>query len=109
MLERKTSLNCRRRHEREAVALAGSAFGLGRSRSVIVSDLSPEGAQLDARDLPAPGDDLFMIVGSFDTLGKVVWRTADKCGIEFDEAVADETLAKMKEEAKWMSVAGWYR
>lgn len=109
MRERETGTTCRRRHEREPVTLAGSAFGLGRSRSVIVSDLSPEGAQLDARDLPAPSDDLFLIVGSFDTLAKVVWRTADKCGVEFDEAIADETLAKMKQEAKWMSVAGWYR
>lgn len=109
MPQRDTRSTCRRRHEREAVTLAGSAFGLGRSRSIIVSDLSPEGAQLDARDLPAPGDDLFMVVGSFDTLSRVVWRSADKCGVEFDEAVGDQTLAKMKDEAKWMSVAGWYR
>jgi hypothetical protein len=107
--KRETAPVCRRRHEREAVTLAGSAFGLARSRSVIVSDLSPEGAQLDARDLPPPGGDIFMVVGSFDTLARVVWRSPEKCGIEFDEAVADETLAKMKQEAKWMSVAGWYR
>jgi len=47
---------CRRSSEREEVVLAGSAFGLGRSRSIIVSDLSTEGARLDARDMPAPGD-----------------------------------------------------
>jgi hypothetical protein len=76
---------------------------------VIVADLSPEGAQLEARDLPEPGDDLFMVVGSFDTLAKVVWRTPERCGIEFDEAVAEPTLATIKREAKWMSVAGWYR
>ena len=108
MQHRESEFN-RRRHPREEVSLAGSAFGLGRSRSVVVSDLSPQGAQLDARDLPARGEDLFMVVGSFDTLAKVVWRNADKCGIGFDDAVADDILAKMKQEAKWTSVAGWYR
>ena len=108
MQHRESRLN-RRRHLREEVSLAGSAFGLGRSRSIVVSDLSPEGAQIDARDLPARGEDLLMVVGSFDTLAKVVWRNADKCGIEFDDAVADEILAKMKQEARWTSVAGWYR
>jgi hypothetical protein len=103
------SQTCRRRREREPVVLAGSAFGLGRSRSIIVSDLSSEGARLDGRDLPAPGHDVFLIVGPFDSMAKVVWRSDDKCGIQFDDVVADETLGRMKREAKWMSVAGWYR
>ena len=103
------STTCRRAAEREAVTLAGSAYGLGRSRSIIVSDLSAGGARLDARDMPAPGDDVFVIVGPFDNLATVVWRSDDKCGIRFDEVVADETLSRMKREAKWMSVAGWYR
>src|SRR3954471_20051736 len=97
---------CRRRgSEREAVTLAGSAFGLGRSRSVIVSDLSPEGARLDARDMPAPGSDVLVVVGPFDGLAKVVWRADDRCGVEFDETLPGETLDRMKSEAKWMSVA----
>jgi hypothetical protein len=103
------SQTCRRRCEREPVVLAGSAFGLGRSRSIIVSDLSSGGARLDARDMPAPGDDVLVVVGPFDGLATVVWRSDDKCGIQFDDLVADETLGRMKSEAKWMSVAGWYR
>jgi hypothetical protein len=103
------SQSCRRRHDRDSVTLAGSAFGLGRSRSIIVSDLSCEGARLDGRDMPAPGDDVFVIVGPFDNLATVVWRSDDKCGVHFDEVVGDETLGRMKSEARWMSVAGWYR
>jgi len=103
------STTCRRAAEREAVTLAGSAYGLGRSRSIIVSDLSAGGARLDARDMPAPGDDVLVVVGPFDGLATVVWRSDDKCGIQFDDVVADETLGRMKREAKWMSVAGWYR
>jgi hypothetical protein len=108
MVEQQTQ-SCRRASERQAVVLAGSAFGLGRSRSIIVSDLSAEGARLDARDMPAPGDDVLVVVGPFDGLATVVWRADDKCGVRFDEALAGETLERMKREAKWMSVAGWYR
>jgi hypothetical protein len=99
----------RRASEREAVVLAGSAFGLGRSRSIIVSDLSPEGARLDARDMPAPGDDVFVVIGPFDGLATVVWRSDDSCGVRFDEMLESGTIQRMKSEAKWMSVAGWYR
>ena len=101
--------SCRRASPREEVILAGSAFGLGRSRSIIVSDLSAEGARLDSRDMPAPGDDVLVVVGPFDGLATVVWRTDDRCGVRFDETLAGETLDRMKSEAKWMSVAGWYR
>jgi hypothetical protein len=101
--------SCRRTTEREEVVLAGSAYGLGRSRSIIVSNLCIEGARLDSRDMPAPGDDVFVVIGPFDGLGKVIWRSDDSCGVEFDEALAPEMLDRMKSEAKWMSVAGWYR
>lgn len=99
----------RRGSDREAVMLAGSAFGLARSRSVIISDLSPAGAQLDGRDLPMPGEDLAMVVGPLDTMATVIWRTAEKCGIRFDAIIPDPTIAQMKSEAKWASVTGWYR
>lgn len=99
----------RRRADREQVMLAGSAYGLSRSRSVIVSDLSPSGAQLDGRDLPKAGEDLVMVSGPLDTMATVVWCTAEKCGIRFDDTISDLTIDRMKTEAKWSSVAGWYR
>jgi hypothetical protein len=101
--------SCRRTTEREEVTLAGSAYGLGRSRSIIVSDLSTEGARLDARDMPAPGHDVLVVVGPFDGLATVVWRSDDRCGVEFDEPLPDYMISAMKNGAKWMEVAGWYR
>src|SRR5690242_19840642 len=98
-----------RRSAREGVALAASALGLGRSRSVIVSDLSPEGALLDGRELPMPGEDLMLIVGSLEIFGKVVWRTGERAGILFEDAIPAETIAQIKKEADWMTAAGWYR
>ena len=101
--------DCRRQSARERVTLAASAFAIARSRSVIISDLSSGGAQLAGRDLPPPGGDVLMVVGTFDSMAKVVWRHGDKCGVHFDDPASDEAVVLMKQEAKWDSVAGWYR
>jgi hypothetical protein len=98
---------CRRAFPRLPVVLAASALAIARSRSVVVTDLSLEGAQLGGRDLPPAGDDLLMLVGSLDAMATVVWREGDKCGVQFDEAIADETIVQMKREADWSSVACW--
>lgn len=100
---------CRRHEPREEVALAGSALALGCSRSIVISDLSPDGAQIDGRELPPPGEDVLMVAGSQDAFARIMWRTGDKCGIRFDETFAAENIALMKEEAAWTSVAGWWR
>jgi hypothetical protein len=100
---------CRRETRRESVQLAASAYAFARSNSVIVCDLSASGAQLSGNDLPPPEADLFMIVGSFDTMARVAWREGPKCGVEFEERVGEEVIGRMKQEAQWSSVAGWYR
>ncbi len=101
--------DCRRRSVRETVMLAGSAMSVTRSRSVMISDLSATGALLGGRDLPAPGDDLLMVVGSQDRMGTVMWRHGDKCGVRLDEPLAHEQIALMEQEAAWASVTGWER
>ena len=98
-----------RRSVRQGVALAASALALDRSRSVIVSDLSPEGALLDGRDLPMPDEDVLIVIGSFETFAKVIWRTGEKAGVLFDEAIPEEKIVGLKKEADWMTAAGWYR
>jgi hypothetical protein len=101
--------HCRRGAEREPVMLAGSAMSVTRSRSVMVSDVSAVGARLGGRDLPAPGDDILMIVGPVDRMGTVVWRSGDKCGVRLDQSLQAENIAQMKREASWASVTGWER
>lgn len=98
---------CRRHSPRETVALAGSALSLTRSRSVVVQDISVSGAALIGRDLPPAGDDVLMVVGSHDTMARVVWRANDKCGIHFDEAIDSELLSKIKQQASWESICNW--
>lgn len=98
---------CRRQCKREEVMLAGSALAVTRSRSIVVQDISESGAALAGRDLPPPGDDVLMIVGPFDAMARVVWRTADQCGIYFDELIEPQRLAQIKQQATWASICGW--
>ena len=98
---------CRRVLPRVEVSLAASALAIARSRSVVVTDISLEGAKLDGRDLPPAGEDMLMVVGSLDAMATVVWSAGNKCGVQFDEAIADETIAQMKREADWASIARW--
>lgn len=98
---------CRRRARRQDVMLAGSAMSITRSRSVAISDLSATGACIGGRDLPLAGDDMLLVVGSSDRMARVMWRYADKCGIQFDQPLRDQIIEMMKLEAPWAEIAGW--
>lgn len=98
---------CRRATPRMDVVLAASALAIARSRSVVVTDVSLEGARLGGRDLPPAGEDMMMLVGSIDAMATVVWSDGDKCGVRFDEAIVNETIAQMKREADWVEIAQW--
>jgi hypothetical protein len=100
-------VKCRRRFIREPVMLAGSAMSITRSRSVMISDVSREGAGLGGRDLPTAGDDLVMKAGSVDRMATVVWRAGDRCGFQLDRPLQDENIERMKAEAAWDLVFGW--
>jgi hypothetical protein len=98
---------CRRRHPREDVTLAGSAMSVTRSRSVMITDVSALGARIGGRDLPAPGDDVLVVIGSQERMGTVKWRDLEKCGICLDQPFGHSNIAQMKREAHWASVTGW--
>lgn len=106
---KKQAPTSRRRCERDEVMLAGSAMAITRSRSIVVGDLSAIGAGLNGRDLPGPGDDLLMIVGSQDRMARVAWRAGDRCGVRFDPPLIADQMEQMKAEADWSVVAGWER
>ena len=109
MLAKNPFADCRRRSVREPVMLAGSALAVTRSRSVMIADLSAGGARLGGRDLPGPGDDMLLVVGSLDRMGTVVWRSGDQCGVRVDEPLDGESIAQIKREAAWDQVTGWGR
>jgi alkanesulfonate monooxygenase SsuD/methylene tetrahydromethanopterin reductase-like flavin-dependent oxidoreductase (luciferase family) len=100
---------CRRGLNRETVALAGSALAITRSRSVVISDLSSEGAGLNGRDLPPPGEEILFVAGSTDRMADVVWRAGDGCGVHFETPLGEDEIERMKREAQWTSVVGCWR
>ena len=89
--------------------LAGSALAMTRSRSVMVADVSALGARLGGRDLPSPGDEMLMVVGSIDRMARIMWPQGDQCGVELDEPLGPDHIDRMKQEAAWDSVTGWGR
>lgn len=107
--ETKPTEECRRRSAREAVLLAASAMAVTRSRSVVLSDISQDGACIGGRDLPPAGEELLIVVGSVDSMATVMWRRADHCGIRFEEPICYANIARMKQEADWAAVTGWDR
>ena len=91
------------------MALAGSAMAVTRSRSVMIADVSELGARFGGRDLPSPGDELLMVVGSTDRMGTVMWLSGDQCGVELDQPLTPDIIERMKQEADWSEVTGWGR
>ena len=106
---RKPPQECRRGFDREDVMLAGSALALARSRSVVISDLSEEGAGLNGRDLPPPGEEILFVAGTTDRMADVMWRAGDQCGIRFDMPLDTDDVERMKREAHWEKVVGCWR
>ena len=104
--KRVDGLRGRRASNRQSVVLAASALSTLHSRSVLVADITPQGARLHGRDLPSAGREVLIKVGSFDSFATVVWSDADRCGVRFDQAFALDQLATLKRESCWASVTG---
>jgi len=91
---------------RHPVVLAASAQAIDRSNSVVVADLSHQGAKLRGRNLPAPDQELLITTGSFAVFATVIWSEKDECGLTFVPPLDDELIAQFREEGKWATVMG---
>ena len=99
-------LRGRRAFPRQSVVLAASALSITHSRSVVVADITPEGARLHGRHLPSTSSEVLMVVGSQDCFGKVVWNESDGCGVKFDRPFRADQLEQLKLEGQWATVTG---
>ena len=103
---RTDGLSGRRTTQRHPVVLAASAVAIDRSNSVVVSDLSHQGAKLRGRNLPASDQEVLITTGSFAMFATVVWAQNDECGLRFVPPLDDQALAQFQEEGKWATVMG---
>ncbi|MGE5562092.1 MAG: PilZ domain-containing protein [Bacillota bacterium] len=96
----------RRRSVRENVVLAGSAFAIGSSQSVMIEDVGRAGAKLRAQRVEPVGRQLLVRIGTVEMLASVIWSRPEQCGIRFDEPLDDQTLQAVKKEGCWATVTG---
>jgi hypothetical protein len=96
----------RRRASREPVVLAASAISLDATRAVVVTDVSPTGAKLEGRNLPAEGTSVLFTVGNTQLLANVVWSGRNECGIGFETPITSEVSNHLKQEGCWARVMG---
>ncbi len=75
----------RRRSTREAVALIGTAISRERAGSVLLEDLSLNGARISGRVLPPPGREILLQTDNLSLFGRIAWAQEDSRGIEFEE------------------------
>ncbi|HUE79632.1 MAG TPA: PilZ domain-containing protein [Sphingomicrobium sp.] len=68
--------------------LAAILYAEGAPHSVKIRDMSVSGAQLEGSELPQIGSAVTLARGSLSVQGRVTWRTARRCGVQFGSRVA---------------------
>lgn len=100
----------RRRAGRTNVSLAGSLDTPATSRSVILVDVSPKGAQVRGHDLPKVGNFVKLDVERSMVFGTVIWCKGEDCGLQFDELLTKEEVKlfeRAHKEARGLDMESW--
>lgn len=87
-----------RKAVREDMMIRAAMMSLTDTANVDLLDLSRTGAKLRGTDLPAPGQEVILLLGRLEAFGSVVWRDEDQCGIHFDIALSERALAIVEGE-----------
>ena len=97
---KQNGLSCdRRTKERRRIFVVGSAVSVQGSKSIVVEDLSLDGARVRGRDLPAAGKQVLIWMEGLDVLGSVAWSKFDESGIVFDRTLDASELTCLEERA----------
>ncbi len=78
----------RRGASRARVGLNAPHETSSRSYRVLLRSLSETGAMVEGCDLPRRGRTVWLKRGEIDALATVVWATATRCGLHFDERLS---------------------
>jgi PilZ domain len=103
---RMDGLSGRRTAARERVVLVASAQAIDSARSVVIADLSNQGARLQGRDLPSNGREVLITTGSLAVFAVVAWYKTDECGLRFDPPLDHSQLRQLEHEGQWATVMG---
>jgi hypothetical protein len=75
----------RRQAHRKSTQLVASATSLDGSRSVLIENLSADGARVVGRFLPAVGKEMLLRTEESLRFGRVAWARSDRRGISFED------------------------
>ena len=87
-----------RKAVREEILIRAAMMTTTESMNVDLLDLSKTGAKLRGENLPAPGQEVLLLIGRLEAFGSVVWRDDNECGVHLDVALSDGALATMQSE-----------
>lgn len=87
----------RRVNPRAPIRLAASVDALSGHKRVSLLEVSLTGARIEGEGLPAPGRGVILVCGELDTFGTVAWATANRRGIQFDEAISVQQLLALRQ------------
>jgi hypothetical protein len=72
-----------RRHARIETAIPAALHFDQAKASVVIGNLSPAGAMVETSSLPSEGDSVHLVRGELCAQARIVWCSADCCGLEF--------------------------
>jgi hypothetical protein len=87
----------RRSHPRARTMLAGMVETVEGPRKVKVRNVSRAGAMVETATAPPVGRDLILKSFGIDTMGVVIWKQADCCGIEFYEPIDEAAVVHSRQ------------
>jgi hypothetical protein len=87
-----------RRAVRDDAMIRVAMMTLTETVGVDLLDLSTSGAKLRGRDLPAPGEQVIVLLGRLEAFGSVVWRDEDQGGIRFDVSLTESAQSVVESE-----------
>ena len=87
-----------RRAVRDDAMIRVAMMTLTETVGVDLLDLSTSGAKLRGRGLPAPGEQVIVLLGRLEAFGSVVWRDEGQCGISFDVPLSENAQSVVESE-----------
>ena len=87
-----------RRALRDDALIRVAMMTLTETVGVDLLDLSTSGAKLRGQGLPAPGEEVIVLLGRLEAFGFVVWRDRDQCGIRFDVQLSNSAKSIVESE-----------
>ena len=95
----KSSGGGRRRTARTSLPLLAVVSTVGYDRRVGLMNVSRDGVQLTAPDLPAVGETVIFQSDTVQCFGRVAWSRGGQCGIAFDARISYEQVERLRDEA----------